>query len=321
MREPDCIDAVIPWVDGADSAHIERRSAYLKASAGNVADEVTHNRRWSNTNELSICLRSIEAHAKWIRKVWIITDGQEPDLSGLPQSFLGKIHVVDHRHIFRGFEIYLPTFNSLSIGTMAWRIEGLADKFLYFNDDTFLLNKVNAADFFPEDLPILRGRWESVDEDTYLSKIYRSAKINGARLMGFGPDRFFSLAHAVMAMDRCLLADLFAANSTMLEKNLEARFRDDAQFSVSSLFAHYAIKERKCVIAKKKDWKTYSSEWCARSNLLQLVWSVLIKKLGGMKIICINDLGGIGSSLFSSSALITLCISPMTSLKNVLIRN
>ena len=316
MRKPDCIDAVIPWVDGTDPAHIERRAAYLKASAGTLADEVTHNRRWSNTNELSICLGSIAAHAKWIRKVWIITDRQQPDLDGLSGTFRDKIHIVDHRHIFRGFEQYLPTFNSLSIGTMAWRIEGLADKFLYFNDDTFLLNEVSAVDFFQQDLPVLRGRWKSVEAQTYLNKIYRSSKVNAARLMGFGPDRFFSLAHVMMAMDKRFLANLFAANSAMFEKNLEAKFRDDGQFSISSLFAHYAIKEHKYVIAKKKDWKTYSSEWCARSNLLQLLRSVLIKKFGGVKILCINDLGGIKSALFSSSVLITLCVSPMTGLKN-----
>jgi len=42
----------------------------------------------------------------------------------------------------------LPTFNSLAIETMLWRIEGLADRFLYFNDDMMPVGPVKPADFF-----------------------------------------------------------------------------------------------------------------------------------------------------------------------------
>jgi Stealth protein CR2, conserved region 2 len=32
----------------------------------------------------------------------------------------------------------LPTFNSRAIESMLWRIDGLADRFVYFNDDMML---------------------------------------------------------------------------------------------------------------------------------------------------------------------------------------
>jgi len=36
----------------------------------------------------------------------------------------------------------------LAIETMLWRIEGLADRFLYFKDDMMLVGPVKPADFF-----------------------------------------------------------------------------------------------------------------------------------------------------------------------------
>ena len=43
---------------------------------------------------------------------------------------------------------YLPTFNSNTIELNIHRIEGLADRFVLFNDDTFLTRGCRPEDFF-----------------------------------------------------------------------------------------------------------------------------------------------------------------------------
>ena len=59
----------------------------------------------------------------------------------------------------------LPTFNSYAIETMLWRIEGLADRFLYFNDDMMLVGPVEPTDFFSNEGKVkLRGRWSNWNE-------------------------------------------------------------------------------------------------------------------------------------------------------------
>ena len=58
------------------------------------------------------------------------------------------VEVVDHTIIFASFEDCLPTFNSKSIEAMLWRIPGLAEYFLYFNDDCFLVKYSSPKDFF-----------------------------------------------------------------------------------------------------------------------------------------------------------------------------
>ena len=58
------------------------------------------------------------------------------------------VSIVDHKDLFEEYSEYLPTFNSLSIETMLYRIPGLAEQFIYFNDDFFLANNTKLEDFF-----------------------------------------------------------------------------------------------------------------------------------------------------------------------------
>jgi len=141
------IDIVIPWVDGSDPVLSEKRSRYLSDEEKQVAPDGIHRRRWSNADELGICMMSIARYAPWVRKIWVVTDNQQPQFPELPENIASKIVVIDHRHIFRDYEEFLPIFNSLSIGTMLYRIEGLADQFILFNDDTFFSFRSNRATF------------------------------------------------------------------------------------------------------------------------------------------------------------------------------
>ena len=114
-------DIVITWVDGADPAHQARRDHYIGRAAQPLHGNGTNPHRWSCNDELSYCLRSIANHATNVRKIWIVTDDQTPDLSALTPAMRAKIQIVDHREIFAGYEDVLPTFNSLSIETFLWR--------------------------------------------------------------------------------------------------------------------------------------------------------------------------------------------------------
>ena len=46
------------------------------------------------------------------------------------------LKIVDHKEIFRGYEQYLPTFNSSSIHGNDMENRRAVRKFIYFNDDT-----------------------------------------------------------------------------------------------------------------------------------------------------------------------------------------
>ena len=156
------IDAVITWVDGDDPQHRAKRLRYQPHAPRNA--NATNPHRWACNDELGYCLRSIANHAPWIGRIWIITDAQNPDLSRLPADLLSRIAIVDHLTLFEGHESALPTFNSLAIETLLWRIPGLAERFVYFNDDVFLTGPLSPDDVFSGDVPVLRGGW--VDQRT-----------------------------------------------------------------------------------------------------------------------------------------------------------
>lgn len=62
-----------------------------------------------------------------------------------------KLKVVNHKDFIP--EKYLPTFSSHAIELNLHRIKGLAEQFVYFNDDIFLTSYVRPEDFFKNSKP------------------------------------------------------------------------------------------------------------------------------------------------------------------------
>ncbi|WP_165989585.1 stealth family protein [Streptomyces sp. YIM 98790] len=146
------IDAVYTWVDGTDPEWLRRRARHsgetYHAEAANAARYVSH-------DELRYSLRSLHQYAPWVRHVYLqyapwvrhvylVTDDQTP--SWLDTSHPG-ITVVGHREIFRDHSL-LPTFNSHAIESQLHHIDGLAEHFLYLNDDVFFGRLTVPQEFF-----------------------------------------------------------------------------------------------------------------------------------------------------------------------------
>ncbi|WP_127497279.1 stealth family protein [Actinoplanes solisilvae] len=140
------IDAVYTWVDSSDPAWRRRKNQALRDNGWvAAANEQTANAsRYTSRDELRYSLRSLQAFAPWIRHVFLVTDGQTP--AWLDTS-RGDLTVVSHRVIF-GDTGRLPTFNSQAIESRLHRVPGLAEHFLYLNDDVFLGRPVAPELFF-----------------------------------------------------------------------------------------------------------------------------------------------------------------------------
>ncbi|WP_158509957.1 stealth family protein [Halomonas chromatireducens] len=282
------IDAVITWVDGSDPKHNQKRNHWLLNEAGELHDNATDTNRWLNNNEIRYCLKSIEIHAPWFRKIWIVTDDQVPELSYLSKEARDKIKIIDHRHIFRGYEEFLPTFNSLSIETMLWRIEGLSDNFVYFNDDVFLVGPTGPTRFFQNNKPVLRGQWvdfTDIDEE----RLHRINKINSATMLGFNQSHFFASAHVAFPLKKRVLEELFLNYEKAFVKNISYRFRDKRQFLAQGVHDLFLIKSNNCYFSKKKDHVHIKKD-----NVLTLGRAKTKKRIdkifsNKVRIACIND--------------------------------
>lgn len=139
------IDAVYTWVDGADPDWLARKNRTLAAQSGcELNESAATESRYASRDELRFSLRSLVCFAPWIRHIYLVTDDQLP-------AWLNSSHpmitVVPHREIF-GDTGSLPTFNSHAIESRLHRIPGLAEHFLYLNDDMFFGRPLLPTAFF-----------------------------------------------------------------------------------------------------------------------------------------------------------------------------
>ncbi|GHU99800.1 glycosyl transferase [Bacteroidia bacterium] len=138
------IDFVIPWVDGADERWRREMESYRPG--GEMSDGAeSRYRDWDN---LRYWFRGVEAFAPWVRRVHFVTWGHLPEWLNVNHPGL---HIVRHEDFIP--REYLPVFSSHPIELAMHRIEGLADRFVYFNDDTFLLRPTSSGRFFRRGLP------------------------------------------------------------------------------------------------------------------------------------------------------------------------
>lgn len=147
MRKDNDIDFVIPWVDGSDPEWIAEFNKY--APKERRLDIDSSEKRYRDYGLLRYWFRGVEKFAPWVRTVHFVTCGQKPDWLNLDAP---KLHWVKHSDYIP--QEYLPVFSSHPIELMMHKIPGLAEQFVYFNDDFFLTAPVGQDFFFRNGLPV-----------------------------------------------------------------------------------------------------------------------------------------------------------------------
>lgn len=142
-KNNDKIDFVIPWVDGSDEVWQRKRRQYSPDKGTDVLEN-----RYRDWEVLNYWFRGVEKFAPWVNHIYLITDGQVP---GWLNTDHKKLTVVDHTDYIP--EKYLPTFSSHPIELNMNRIRGLSEKFVYFNDDMFIIRPIEPTVFFKNNLP------------------------------------------------------------------------------------------------------------------------------------------------------------------------
>lgn len=142
------IDFVIPWVDGNDPIWQAEKTKY---QSQRISDCNSTN-RYRDWGLMKYWFRSIEKYTPWVRKIHFITWGHVPDFLNCEHP---KLHIVHHEDYMPAEA--LPTFSSHALEINIHRIEGLAEKFVYLNDDTFIIRPMKEEDFFDGDLPCTLG--------------------------------------------------------------------------------------------------------------------------------------------------------------------
>ena len=140
------IDFVVTWVDMDDPKWKEDFKKY-SGKIDNTKNEVSE-ARFRDYGFLKYWFRGVEKFAPWVRKVHFVTCGQKPDWLNENHP---KLSLINHSDYIP--EQYLPVFNSSLIEIYLHKIPSLADKFVYFNDDFFIINNTPKERFFKNGLP------------------------------------------------------------------------------------------------------------------------------------------------------------------------
>lgn len=234
------VDVVYTWVDGGDpdwlAALDERRgiSAELSSSSAGRA-------RFESRDELRYSMRSVHLFAPWVRRIHLVTAGQVPDWLDPSDE---RINLVDHRDILPA-EV-LPTFNSHAIETALHRIDGLAEHFVYFNDDMLLARPLPAERFFDGSgrFAVFTAEHLVGDPAPAGRPAYVTAALHNRSLLrdAFGKTLTHHLAHAPYPLTVSAVRRTVEQFGQDIERTERSPFRtaDDVS-TLSSLVPHHAL--------------------------------------------------------------------------------
>jgi hypothetical protein len=245
------IDVVYTWVDGTDPEWQRKRAA--------VTGEVYHaesnsDARFLSRDELRYSLRSLHANAPWVRNIYIVTDDQTPSWLDTSRP---NIRVVSHKEIFSDPSV-LPVFNSHAIESQLHRIDGLAEHFLYFNDDMFIGRPLAPQAFFLANglskFFLSQGRvpvGPITAEDTPVDAAHK----NNRRLLErkFGPTTSQVFQHVPYALRRSVITEIENEFRDDFAATMASRFRSTEDLSVpSNLYHYYAYLSGRAVAGSVK---------------------------------------------------------------------
>lgn len=278
---PFPIDVVYTWVDDADPAWRSRRQQTLlgeRPAADAAGDE-----RFHSHDELRYSMRSVEYYAPWVRHIYVVTDRQVPEWLDVSSD---RVTVVDHREIIDA--AHLPTFNSHVIEANLHRIGGLAEQYVYFNDDVFLGRSVGwqtffdgegRARFFPSPTEVPTGSTADLSID--------AATTNGRRLVAarFGTDAKNKMRHTPHPQRRAVHEWMETEFATEREVTLGAPFRSMHDQSFASFLHHY-VGEQLGLVVRGDIWYDYVG---LAEEGLELRFRSILRRTDPFDAFCLND--------------------------------
>lgn len=200
------IDFVITWVDSNDTNWWIERNRYAALEHKEVDNSNVRYRSWDN---LRYWFRGVEKYAPWVNNIFFVTCGHLPEWLDTKHP---KLRIVKHSDFIPAQ--YLPTFHSKVIENHFYRIEGLSEQFVYFNDDMFLIDYVTPSRFFRNGLPCDIGGMSvnfhsgMFGASVLLAKTLINDHFNKREVVLAHPSKWFNIrypGHSILNLMCCLV--------------------------------------------------------------------------------------------------------------------
>ena len=281
------VDMVFSWVDGSSTDFQRQRAAQLAEYVVGEGDDGPA--RYRHVDELRYALRSVHMYAPWVRRIFIATDSPAPAwLLEHP-----KVTIVRSEEFFADTSV-LPIHNSHAVEAQLHRIEGLAEHFLYSNDDMFFGRPVEPELFFsPAGLSrfVECGVRIGAGGSARAPQRARQRAAREPRLLRerFGRTITRDLEHCATPLRRSVMDELERAFPEDFARTAASRFRSATDISVTNSLYHYYAQFTGRAIATTRPRVRYVQTTLAAS----LAGMERLARRRDVDMFCLND-GGAG---------------------------
>src|SRR3954471_10601210 len=231
------VDIIFSWVEGSDTEFQRARAKRMESYVVGEGDE--SEARFRQVDELRYALRSVYFYAPWIRNIYIATDSPAPAwLAEHP-----RVRIVRSEEFFADRSV-LPTHSSLAVESQLHHIPGLAECYLYSNDEMFFGRPVGPEMFFSPG-----GLTKFIEATTRIglgqNDPRRSGHENGARVNRrllqerFGRTTTRHLEHTAAPFRKSVAQELEETFPEDFARTAASRFRSATYISVTNSLYHY----------------------------------------------------------------------------------
>lgn len=303
MEQP--VDFVITWVDGQDPAWRAERARYREGNGEDAAEC-----RYRDWGLLRYWFRGVEKFAPWARRIHFVTWAHLPPWLNTKHP---KLHIVRHEDYIPSE--YLPTFNSHILEIYLHRIPDLAEQFVYFNDDMYIIRPLGPERFFhkgkPQDIlafqPVIANPSNPLMSHVYLNDALVLCKYFDKREnVRKQPGSYFHLGYPPLYFFYNLLELSFPqytgfctvhTPNPFLKQTFQALWEREGEL-LTGMSGHRFRDERDVTPCLFRSWQKLTGNFHARNTLRNFSYHEiglnndrLVRTIQKQKseIICVND--------------------------------
>ncbi len=262
------MDIVITYVNGNDPIWQKDYEKYT-----NVPILEKRFRDWGT---LKFLMRGIEKHMPFIKNVYLVVS----HTSQVPEWVdTAKLKIVYHKDIIPND--ILPTFNSNPIELHLHNIKGLAEEFIYFNDDIFPIMDCMPEDFFRDGKIVLRFT-KHIFASGMFKQITRNSDRAARKALGLKPSCIFLRPqHVCTPMLKSQCKEVYDILKDEILRTSSTRTRKSENIT-QYLFSDY-VKLKGLNINEKISKKHFSLALATEKSLKKFLLNPT------HKFVCIND--------------------------------
>jgi len=280
MKQP--IDFVVPMVFPDDP---KWQDDFRLRNSGNATEHV----RWRSWGTEELTVRCVMRFMPWVRTIYILLAREsqvQPWMKELSNG-ANEAHGANEPTIRLCFhdkfipKEYLPCFTSPTIEMFLHRIPGLAEQFVYANDDMFVLSPLEEYDFFKDGKPCqsLREKAYPVRPNVFQRKCMKQQNLVGGKFGYHFTDRWLKNRHCFAPILKSCCEAVWREFGQEISAGISPVWRTEFSYNqyIYVLWQHFTGN-----FIQETPTQTYAGKKVATADLRATI-------LSANGVVCIND--------------------------------